>query len=242
MFIKNFAKYFDKGSVCVVGMKGSGKDMLFANVAATRKKAYISNTNYHIKGVSFLPLRFDLLDVGKNSYRNFVEGNLNKYVYPYGDEMDIYIADCGVYFPAQYCNDLNKLYPYIPTYMALSRQLGESRVHINCQNLNRIWDKLREHSDFYVYCNKCIYIKGFVIQSVTIYDKYESCVNRVKPFKMRLPIGVKKEMKNLALIEKEKFRISNGLVENKILIYRNKSKYNTRIFKEMLENGKEIQH
>lgn len=239
MRFKKVLKIFEEGNVCVVGLRRRGKDMLFSNVVARRKKPYISNTDYKCLYSEYYPLELSKLDCGKNTYKNFIKGEVNKYVFPYPDGTDVYLADCGVYFPAQYCSELNKEYGYISTFMALSAQLGKCNVHTNCQNLNRIWDKIREQADRYITCRKTIYIFGFVIEAITIYDKYDSCVNRVPAFKMKLPLFAKKEMKNLLTIEKEKYRLTHGDIINGVLFYRNKSDYNTRIFKEILENGKE---
>lgn len=68
---------------------------------------------------------------------------MKAYEYPYPDGTDIYIADAGIYFPSQFCNELNRDYKYFPTFMALTRHLGEANVHFNVQNLNRVWDKIR---------------------------------------------------------------------------------------------------
>lgn len=243
MRLKKIIKMFEDGNVCVVGLRGRGKDMLFANVVVRRGLPYVSNTDYKAKGkkaskAQFLPLELEKLNCGKNTHKNFISGNINKYVFPYADGTDIYLADCGVYFPSQYCNELNKDYGYFPVFMALSRQLGQCNVHFNVQNLNRCWDKIREQSDQYILCRKCIVLFGFVLEWVTIYEKYESCVNRIPPFKMRLPVFAKKEMKNLLEIERMKYALQHGEIKKRFLFYRNKSEYNTRIFKEILENGK----
>lgn len=234
-------KYFDKANCCVVGLKGTGKDMLFANITARGNNAYVSNTDYHNKN-QFIPLDFSKLDV-RNCYVNFIEGTVNKYTFPYKDGTDIYIADCGVYMPSQYCNELNKYYKYFPTFFALSRHLGECNVHFNVQNLNRVWDKLREQSDIYIKCESChVYFHRVVIQTITIYDKYQSCVDRVKPFKP-MPISLTAKSENKARYKtsnmeaKRRYDEVYGLVKRRILIYINKSNYDTRVFKTILENG-----
>lgn len=238
MRFKRVLKLFESGNVCVVGLRRRGKDMLFANVVARRKLPYISNTDYKSESAQYYPLELEKLDCGKNTYKEFINGNINQYSFPYPDGTDVYLADCGVYFPSQYCNELNKSYGYMSTFLALSAQLGKCNVHTNCQNLNRIWDKIREQSDIYVNCNRTIYLWGLVIETITIYDRYESCANRVEPFRMRLPLFAKKEMKSLLQIEREKYRLQHGEVKRGTLVYFNRSKYNTRIFKEILENGK----
>lgn len=249
MGLRKIIKEFEMGNVCVVGLRGCGKDMLFANVIARRKQPYVSNTNYHCKKSPFLKLKFEKLNV-KNNYKNFISDDIVPYDYPYLENCDIYIADCGVYLPSQYCNELNKLYPEFPTFYALSRHIAENNVHFNVQNLNRVWDKLREQSDTYILCNSCKVFKGrmpiigrlfrgLVFQTVTIYEKYQSCVDRVEPFKpTSIPLFADKQTKaNLRQVNEERkarYRESYGNVKRRLLIYRNKSKYDTRLFKGVL--------
>lgn len=159
MRIKKIIRLFEDGNVCVTGLRGRGKDMLLANVTQRRQKPYVSNTDYGGVRYPFIPNDFNCAG---NTYKEFISGDLYPYVFPFPDGTDIYIADAGVYFPAQYCNELNRDYGYFATFMALSRHLGKSNVHFNVQNLNRCWDKIREQSDIYIMCNKCVVLFGFV--------------------------------------------------------------------------------
>lgn len=242
MNIKKVVKLFNDGNVCVVGERGAGKDMLFGNVIARRKLKYISNVEYARKGVNlpYIRLNFDDIDCGGNTHKNFVEGKILPYKYPYELGVDVYISDVGVYFPSQFCNELNKDYRQVPVFMALSRHLGECNVHINVQNLNRAWDKLREQSRTYITCNKCkvfrIFKKQLVIQTVTMYEKYQSCVDNVPPLKLPILSLLGKD-KMMCRLYKLNYKISHGEVKRRTLIYWNKSNYNTHIFREMLANG-----
>lgn len=230
--MRKIIKMFDRGNVSVCGLRGSGKDMLFANVAIRRDKPYVSNTDY---GGKFIPFESKVLDC-KNTYTNFIQGRLNPYEYPYPDGTDFYIADGGIYFPSQYQGELCKNYGYLSTFMALSRHLGDCNVHYNVQNLNRMWDKIREQSDIYIRCCWCKVVFGFVLQKVIIYEKYESAVNRVPPFFLRRPL-INAERMQIWRIQKQNYMIAHGKVKSRILLYRNKSNYNTRVFKEMLQNA-----
>lgn len=241
MRLKKILKMFDQGNVCVTGLRGRGKDLLTANVVLRRKRKrkqlpYISNVDY---GGYFHPLELDKLDCGKNTYDNFINGTVKAYEFLYPDRTDIYISDAGIYFPAQYCNELNKKYPYLSTFMALSRHLGDSNVHFNVQNLNRCWDKIREQSDQYIMCMGCVYIPfiNLVFQKVRIYDKYQSCVDRVPPFRINIPLVGSGKTRYEVRMRKQEFACAYGEIKSGILLYRNKSKYNTRIFKEILANG-----
>lgn len=234
--MRKIIKLFQSGNVCVCGLRGRGKDMLFSNVVVRRKLPYVCNTNYGGDHHPFIPMDYDC---GGNTYESFLNNQLRKYKYPHPDGTDIYIADAGIYFPSQYCGELNKRYGYISTFMALSRHLGECNVHFNVQNLNRVWDKIREQSDIYIMCNWCKVLFGkLVIERVTIYENYESAVNRVPPYR-KPPVRLNADRKMNLHMDKQKYRIAHGEIKRRTLVYFNKSSYDTRVFKAMLESAPE---
>lgn len=237
MRFRKIIQLFNKGNVCVTGLCGTGKDMLFSNVIARRKSPYVSNIDY---GGYYLKLDFEAIDCGKNTWQDFMSGNVKPYVYPYPNNAHVFLSDAGVYTPAQYCNELNKKYPYLATFQALIRHVsyGGAWFHTNCQNLNRVYDKIREMSDTYIRCTFCKVLFGgrVVLQRVTLYDKYESCLNRVKPCRIRVPWR-DKEAQMSARIYRDNFYNQHGTVKTRWLIYRNKSKYNTHHFGDLLMNA-----
>lgn len=230
--MKKIIRLFRSGNVCVFGLRGRGKDLLMSNVVVRRALPYVCNTNY---GGIHIPLVMQEFDCGRNTYDNFLLGNVQPYSYPYDDGVDIYISDAGVYFPSQYCNELNRKYGYFSTFMALSRHLGECNVHFNVQNLNRVWDKIREQSDIYICCNWSRMLFGkYVIQKVTVYEQYDAAVMRVPPY--RPPrVRMNQDRKLNIQMSKQNYRIAHGDIKSRILIYKNKSTYDTRVFKKMLE-------
>lgn len=237
MRLRTVRKMFEDGNVCVVGLRGRGKDMLMANIVCRRGLRYVSNVDYGGDHIDFVPLDYDC---GRNTFREFIAHDLYRYEYPHQDGTDIYISDAGVYFPAQYCSELNRDYGFFATFEALSRHLGACNVHINVQNLNRCWDKIREQSDSYIMCNRCIVLlHRFVIQKVTIYEKYDSAVNRVPAFPLKKP-WLNADRRFQWEMQKTDYDISYGKIKSGLLLYRNKSNYDTRIFKEMLKNGTKI--
>lgn len=233
--LNSIIKLFQKGNCCVVGLRGTGKDMLFANVAVRRKIAYISNTDY---GGDCIPFDYkSTLALNGNSYRDFIRGEVKPYSFPFEDGTDIYLADAGVYFPSQECSFLDRDYKGIPLYMALSRHLGQSNVHVNVQNLERCWTKIREQSDTYIRCLWCKVIFGFVVQAVLVYERADACQMRVPPCPYKPPLFCPREARELWRMKVLDYRVQHGDIKPKLLIYRNKSKYNTRIFKQILEGG-----
>lgn len=232
--MKKILKLFRSGNVCVFGLRGRGKDLLMSNVVIRRQLPYVCNTDY---GGDHIPLVMNDFDCGGNTYENFLNSTVQPYSYPYDDGVDIYISDAGVYFPAQNCKELNKKYGYFSTFVALSRHLGECNVHFNVQNLNRVWDKIREQSDIYICCNWSKVLFGrFVIQKVTVYEYYESAVMRVPPYrppKVRLDTDRKLQVQ----MARQNYRVSHGEIKSRVIFYRNKSNYDTRVFKKMLEDA-----
>lgn len=234
MRLKKIIRLFEEGNVCVCGLRGKGKDLLMSNVVIRRNLPYISNVDY---GGSFYEFDYKYLDCGKNTFDRFINGDVHFYSFPYPDGTDVYLSDAGIYFPSQNCNELNKRYAYMATYQAISRHVGQSNFHFNSQALNRVWDKIREQSDIYILCRKCWYIKGLVIQFVTIYDRYQSAVDRQRPLALPMPLFSNKETRMLRKIQLAQYEATHGTIKDGILIYKNKSSYDTRRFKRMLEEG-----
>lgn len=235
--MRRIVKMFERGSVCVCGLLGSGKDVLLGNVVVRRKLPYVSNTCYDDQGL-FNEFVYSDFDVGGNTYKNFISGDFLYYEYPFPDGTDLYLADVGVYFPSQYCNELNRDYKNVPVFLALSRHLGHCFVHFNVQNLTRAWDKLREMSDQYIRCLSCHWFFGkIVVQHIYIYERFQSCVDRVPPYRVPQP-WFSPERRFQWKMDKQRYDIAHGEIRSRWLIYFNKSTYDTRVFKEMLKNGK----
>ena len=236
MKIKKIIKLFEDGNVCVCGMRGRGKDLLMSNVAVRRKLPYIANVDY---GGEYYPFEYKKLSCGGNTYKEFISGNVKQYSFPYPDGTDVYLSDAGIYFPSQFCNELNRDYRHMAVFQAISRHVGLSNFHFNAQNLNRVWDKIREQSDMYILCRNCVYIPkvDIVLQRITIYDKYQSALDRQKPLKLPMPLFANKEMRLQRKIQLAQFEATHGCIETRWLLYRNKSTYDTRRFKAMLEGG-----
>lgn len=227
------SRYFDRGNVSVFGLRGTGKDVLFGNVIARRNKPYVSNIDY---GYDYHEFDYSKVDI-KSDYRDFIKGTPKPYKWRYPMGADIYLSDCGVYFPAQYCGELNRDYKSLSTYVALSRQVSHNNVHTNAQCLNRVYDKLREQSEFYIMCRGCKILFGIAFMKIRIYEKYQSAVDRVRPFKMTLTFKQKKDPVALTnyQLAKDKYANTYGEVFDKILIFKNKSKHDTYFFENYLK-------
>lgn len=220
---------FYEGNVVVTGLRGRGKDVLFSLMVNSSKGKYISNVDY--TGDNRF-IKFDVKDisVGGNTFENFLNGKLKPYKYPHDDGVDYFISDAGVYFPAQEFSKLNRIYPSLPIFQALSRHLGNCNFHCNVQNLNRLWDKIREQADSYLLCTKCnVRLHRFVSLTLYYYDKYQSCVDRVKP--------MKKRWGRLGKIEYDKFTANYGTIKKLKISGVLRHQFESRRFKTLLEEG-----
>lgn len=233
MNLKKIIKLFEEGNVCVTGLRGTGKDMLQGNVIVRRKKPYISNVDY---GGDYIPYDYDLtFGLNGNTFKNFIDGKVIPYSFPYPDGTDIYLSDIGVYFPSQECAYLDKNYKGIPLFMSLSRHLGNCNVHCNCQRLLRAYTKIREQSETFIRSEWCkVFFGKLVIQSVCIYDREESCQASVPPCPFKVPFFAPRQSKELYKMKQMEYRVAHGSIKRLLLVYINKASYDTRIFKKVL--------
>lgn len=235
MRFKKIIKLFESGNVSVCGLRGTGKDLLMSNVVVRRKLPYISNVDY---GGNFAPFDYSELSCGNNQYTDFINGSVNHYVFPHPDGTDVYLSDAGIYFPSQFCSELNRKFPYMSVFQAISRHVGDCNFHFNAQNLNRVWDKIREQSDIYIMCRGCIYFHGLVLQSITIYDRYQSAIDRQRPLRLPRPFLGNRETRMMRDIQIAQYEAAHGKIRDAILIYFNRSNYDTRQFRKILSEGK----
>ncbi len=138
---------FRRCNVMVFGKKGSGKDVLFAHVIALRGEKHYSNIPY---SDNTEVIELCEINAGDNTFEDCINGDIEKFDPRFDECCDIYISDAGIYFPNTLHEKLDKLYPSLPVFMALSRHLYNNNVHTNCQALGRPWKKIREQADSYI--------------------------------------------------------------------------------------------
>lgn len=211
------SKEFKKQNVIVFGKKGKGKDVLFAAVIWNRRKKHYSNIKYNDKTEV---KQLDYLSVAPNTYHDFIKNDITIIDKNVDEKIDYYLSDGGIYLPSQYDSTLSKTYPSLPIYYALSRHLANANIHVNTQNLNRLWIKLREQADCYIRCRGVVNLGLWVALSVTEYENYDDALKMLKP--------VKKLVKNTELrIENS----SRGKIKNRILLIPKRAlKYDSRYF------------
>ncbi len=215
---------FNNGNVIVFGTKGKGKDLIFNKVINVRAVNCYSNIQFNKEYCTVKSIKE--FSVEPNTYINLLEDNVKIIPKTLKEETDFYISDGGIFLPSQYSNNLCKQYPSLPIYYALSRHLTNSNIHINSQYLGRVWDKLREHADRYIKADGTIKIFGFLITKFTYYEKYDSAMSQINPYK---PTGLFKSNESRA--EEEKHMATYGTIKNGYIIqHKNKAVYDSRYF------------
>lgn len=247
-------------NVYITGEKGSGKDIMTGNIVARISERYVSNLDY-THDERFIPLDLSKFDCGLNTYEDFINGVLHQYVYPYEDNVNVYISDAQNYFPSYADSLLSKKYPYLNTWASLQRQLGDSSLHMNTQAYMRVWKTLRDQcSDNFIRCERCFVLfgdqgkffaplwnklfprhqwnfKGIVFATYYFYDKASSCENRVKPCRIKYPLFANRDQRLQVDMYKDKFYNTYGTVQKCFYVCVNKSCHDTRAYKKILENG-----
>lgn len=230
---RKFISYFKAGNTVVSGLRGRGKDLAFCYVINKRRCNYISNIQYSSPKKKYKRFDFDIKvwELAGNTYKDFADGSIKSYVYPYPDGIDYYISDAGVYFPSQYHKELEKCYSSAPLFHALSRHLGDCNIHCNSQKQSRLWDKIREQSDVYIVMAGAFFIPKTKIFFVKyrVYDNEETAEKQ-----LRLPFfGIGKRARE----SRNAFFATHGRIKSSWFVGRLPYAYDSRRFKKILENG-----
>jgi hypothetical protein len=197
----------------VFGKKGSGKDLLFAHTIYLRDSPHYSNIRYN-GATEVVPLTD--IALGDNTFLNCIEGDIHKVEPRFGERCDIYISDGGIYLSSQYDKILNDVYLSMPIFYALSRHLYDNNIHVNVQNLGRLWIKLREQADSYIKVLRTTDRSDFLYVDVICYDNYTSAAEGLLPNRSK------------------QFMATHGsIVARTIKINKGELEYNSRYFRDV---------
>ena len=215
---------FDNFDVGVYGLRGMGKDVLFAHVINLKGTKHYSNIYYN-KNTEVRDLKD--LNVGGNLYEDFIEGNIHKYEPNFEEGCHFFISDAGVYLGCQYNKELNQNYGELPIHIALRRHLYDSHVHTNSQALNRPWDKLREQQGCFIYMQGVVDTGEHLVANAISYTRYESALECLPPPE-----------------KPDKWHVMKygEILEHKFLVPKETLTYDTRHFKTQLFLQKEVEY
>lgn len=271
---KQFSLYY----VHIFGYKRRGKDltMQLSIVKRFKKKylkekrknknvepvLYLSNIDYGY-GCKLIDLN-DLKLVDKVSgkmltYNDIITGVYKKMKFDKIEEfegLDLYISDAQLGLPNTEHNLLDKYYPWLAPFIALAGQLYNMNVHVNTQEYNRLWIKVRGQQDVYLRAlkvfpmNKSFFQKihksipilnKWLLMKVRYYEEQQSAENNLLPFNAKAFVNESTKHVYLSAGQsmKEQYNAMNGKIKNKWLAIKIEDiKYDSRIFHEYIFGSK----
>lgn len=225
LFGRHVRRNFERSNVVVDGHKGKGKDLVFQYVVNKRKAPYYANIGY---GGDYENIDPREISVSPNTYENFINGDVHIVGRKFVERKDVYISDGGIYFPSYADSILHKTYKSLPLYYPMSRHLADHNVHVNIQNLERLWKPIREQADFFVHVRGRLILPFVILVHANTYDKYQSALQCLDPVKPRL-------MNKFSKAETDVYKASNGEIKTGWLVVWKKSiKYDTRAFEKII--------
>jgi hypothetical protein len=225
LFGRHLVRNFERSNVVVDGHKGKGKDLVFQYVIRKRKAPYYANIEY---GGEFE--KIDPLDISvyPNTYENFIGGKVVEVPRRFAEGKDIYLSDGGIYFPSYADSILHKTYKSLPLYYPMSRHLANHNIHVNIQNLERLWKPIREQADFFVHVRGRVILPFFILVRANTYDKYQSALQCLDPVKPRL-------LNKFSKSESDVYKATNGEIKTGwIIVRKSKIDYDTRAFEKVI--------
>ncbi len=218
-------RQFTYQNVIVFGKKRTGKDLIFQYVINKINKPHYANQSY---GKKTIVESISSLSVAPNTFEDCID---NKFIVVkplLKAGYNFYVSDGGIFLPSQYNTILNKKYPSFPIYYALSGQIRHMNIHVNVQNILRLWDKIREQADYYVRAVKTVNLPFYLAVKVICYEEYEDAINNLKTLKVGF-FGNKFE-KALKRVENS----ARGDIRSFWIFVRKKSiKYDTHYFEKV---------
>ena len=273
----HFVGKMKNNSTHIYGFKGCGKDLSVQDYVFLRfgkkyhkqcKKLKYDKTliySYYSEHPNYLSLTdygygckivkltdFELFnqlnkkDLNYNDFINDIPISCKKNDFFEGKQLIISEAQLGL--PNTESNALDKKYPWLPVFVALSRHLYNMNIIINSQEFDRPWIKVRNQQDLYIRCLSTFprggsffsrispfipILRKYVITTIRVYNERQSAENNLLPFSAKGLIneGVKTAYLTSGQATKEQFEATNGKIEKMILFTDKKYiVYDTRVY------------
>jgi len=206
------------------GYQGTGKDLLTSHIIRLIGRPHYGNIRYDGNTVLF-----DLIDLnaGGNTYQNLINGTVTKFRRKFSEGWHKYISDCGIYLPSQYHKDLEDLYPGMPVEFALHRQLYDSQIHINSQDIDRPWTKLTEQIDAFINTLGVRREGDYLYIRYIYYTKYDSARRGLLPLPSTKGSGGERDAAQF-------YATYGEISEHEVRVDIQDIEYDTRYFKNVL--------
>lgn len=219
-----YLKKLKEDSLIIFGKKGKGKTLLFSEMTRMdKKKGYLSNTDFkHKKQTLINPSD---ISIYPNTWEDILNGKYVKIEKKEFEGKPVYLDDSGIFLPNFADAMLKRLYPSMPPAFAVWRHLYNAPIHINSQDVNRVWKLLKEQQNGAIQCRKTVRIGPFAFIHCTYYSNLESAAKELYPMKDTIFNKYNKAELNL-------YTANNGIIKDFIIFaptWRNK--YDSRYFK-----------
>lgn len=218
-----YLKKIKEDSLIVFGKKGKGKTLLFSEMTRMDKKGFLSNTDFkRKKGTIINPGE---ITVKPNTWESVLNGDYCKIEKKEWESKPVYLDDAGIFFPNFADSLLKRSYPSMPIAFAVWRHLYNAPIHINSQDVNRVWKMLKEQQNGAIQCRKTVRIGPFAFIHCTYYSHLESAAKELLPMKETIFNKYNKAELNL-------YNANNGIIKDFVIFaptWRNK--YDSRYFK-----------
>lgn len=220
---RRYLKEVSKDSLIVFGKKGKGKTLLFSEMSRCCKKGYLSTTDFVHKEQIIIP--YKALNIDPNTWESILEGKISKIdKVPEWEGKPVFLDDAGVYLPNFADSMLKKEYPSLPISYAVWRHLYNAPIHINSQDVERVYKMLREQADGYIKVRGVRWLFGLGFIRCTYYDNIASAKASLAPMRHRL-------FNKYSSAELDEFRALHGEIKDFLIFapcWRNR--YDSRYF------------
>lgn len=218
-----YLKKVKEDSLIIFGKKGKGKTLLCSEMTRMDKKGFLSNTDFkRKKGIIINPKD---ISIAPNTWEDILNGKFVKIEHKDWEGKPIYLDDAGIFLPNFADSMLKKLYPSMPPAFAVWRHLYNAPIHINSQDVNRVWKLLKEQENGAIQCRRTTRIGPFAFIHCTYYSNLESAAKELLPMKETIFNKYNKAELNV-------YNATNGEIKDFMIfapVWRNK--YDSRYFK-----------
>lgn len=196
----------------IAGLPRTGKGLLMAQLIYLRGEKHYCTQRYNNQTEVI-----DVVDVsmGENTYEDVLQGIIRPFERVFEKDCRIYLPDTALTLPCQYWKELDKNFKSMPLFFPLTGQM-HNYIVADCQQFNRLWDKLREQMGAYILVDGHKEFKKYFILDILYYEKYETALSGRGPY-----YG----------FNRIEFERKNGKIEqHSIKVYKKYLEYDTEYF------------
>lgn len=216
-------KEVSQDSLIIYGKKGKGKTLLCSEIDRRAPNGCLSNGDFKHKKSQEINIAD--ISVAPNTWEDILEGKISEIEkHEDWEGKPIIIDDAGIYLPNFADSMLKRKYPSMPIAFAVWRHLYNAPIHINSQDVERVWKLLREQQSGCIQCRKTIHIGPLGFIHCTYYDKIASASAGLLPMKKTI-------LNKYNAAEVNQYEANNGLIKDFLIFaptWRNK--YDSRWF------------